>query len=195
MNEMIEVIESFGVIIASGVAIWGINSWRREAKWKREYELAEEVLANFYEAYNAIQNIRSPHVSRDEGSSRPKRDNETKDESRIFDLAYASRERYEKNKTSIEKLQTLKFRFIALYGQEYEQYFDKFTVTINKIFYASDEMAKSSLGEFDHDIDLKVKIKEECLDMMYKRDNKVDKIDLELDEAIKAIEAKCRKKI
>lgn len=98
MNDILQVIKSIGVIIASGVAVLGINSWRREAKWKRKYELAEEVLSNFYEAYHAIQIIRSPFGFGHEGSSRPKQDSETKEESQIYNQAYISRERFERNK-------------------------------------------------------------------------------------------------
>lgn len=46
-NLFFDVIKSLSIIIASIVAIYGINSWRREAKWKRKYELAEEVLSLF----------------------------------------------------------------------------------------------------------------------------------------------------
>lgn len=38
-------------IIASATAIYGINSWRREIKGKRQIELAEDVLSNFYQAF------------------------------------------------------------------------------------------------------------------------------------------------
>ena len=193
MNEILEIIKSIGVIVASGVAIWGINSWRREAKWKRKYELAEEVLANFYEAHQAIQIIRSPFGFGHEGSSRPRQDNETKEESQIYDQAYVTRERFERNKTSFEKLHSLKFRFIALYGKEYEQHFDKFNQTVNKIFFASDQIAMVRLGEYGVDKEFIRETMKESREILYSRTNKDDKIESELEEAIKAIETKCRK--
>ena len=193
MNEILEIIKSIGVIVASCVAIWGINSWRREAKWKRKYELAEEVLANFYEAHQAIQIIRSPFGFGQEGSSRPRQDNETKEESQIYDQAYVTRERFERNKTSFEKLHSLKFRFIALYGKEYEQHFDKFNQTVNKIFFASDQIAMVKLGEYGDDKEFIIETMKESREVLYSRTNKNGKIESELEEAIKAIETKCRK--
>lgn len=192
MKETLEVIKSVGVIIASGVAIWGINSWRREAKWKRKYELAEEVLANFYEAHQAIQFIRSPFGFGHEGSSRPKQDNETKEESQIYDQAYVTRERFERNKKSLEKLQALKFRFITLYGKEYEKHFDKFNQIVSKIFFASDQVAMVKLGHYGDDKELIKNTMKESYEILYSSTNKDDKIELELEEAIKAIETKCK---
>ena len=64
------IIASLSATIASITAIYGINSWRRESKWKRKYELAEEVLANLYESYQSIQIIRSPIGFGGEGETR-----------------------------------------------------------------------------------------------------------------------------
>ncbi len=192
MSEILEIIKSIGVIVTSVVAIWGINSWRREAKWIKKYELAEEVLANFYEAHRAIQIIRFPGGFGHEGSSRKRQGNETKEESKIYDQAYVTRERYERNKTSFEKLQSLKFRFIRLFGKEYEQHFDKFNQTLNKIFFASDEIAMIRLGKYEDKEEIKELLKE-SREVLYSRTNKDDKIELELKEAIIAIETKCEK--
>jgi hypothetical protein len=192
MNEILEIIKSVGVIVASGVAIWGINSWRREAKWKRKYELAEEVLANFYEAHQAIQIIRSPSGFGHEGASRPRQDNETEEEGKIYDRAYITRERFERNKTSLEKLQSLKFRFIALYGKEYEQHFDKFNQNINKIFLASDQIARVRLGQYGDDNEFIGATMRESREILYLMTNSEDKIESELEFAIKAIETKCK---
>jgi hypothetical protein len=52
--------QTLGVLVASGVAIWGIGSWRREFRGKRRIELAENVLARMYEARDAINSIRYP---------------------------------------------------------------------------------------------------------------------------------------
>lgn len=59
-------LDSISVMIASWAAIWGINSWRREAQWKRKYDLAEEVLSLFYESRDKIRFIRSPIVFSEE---------------------------------------------------------------------------------------------------------------------------------
>ena len=69
-----DILKSISIIIASGVAIYGINSWRREIKWKRKYELAEETLSLFYEVQDAISIIRSPFVSVSEGKTRKRQE-------------------------------------------------------------------------------------------------------------------------
>jgi hypothetical protein len=191
MSEILEITRSAGVIIASSVAIWGINSWRREAKWKRKYELAEEVLANIYEAHQAIQFIRSPFGSGNEGSSRPKLEDETIQQSQIYDQAYVSRERFERNKAALEKLRALKFRFIAIHGKEYEKHFDKFTQTVNKVFFASDEIARVRLGHYGDDQKVISETMKESREILYSRSNKEDKIESELIEAVSAMEKKC----
>lgn len=62
------IIASISAIIASITAIIGINSWRQESKWKRKYELAEDLLANVYEAHQSIRTIRSPLDSVEKGN-------------------------------------------------------------------------------------------------------------------------------
>ncbi|GAB5465302.1 MAG: hypothetical protein Kapaf2KO_07380 [Candidatus Kapaibacteriales bacterium] len=196
LNYLLDIIKSLGIIIASGVAIWGINSWRREAKWKRKYELAEEVLANFYEAFQAIRLIRSPFGYSNEGKSRPKHEDETEENSRIYDSAYVVRERYSRNKESLEKLQTLKYRFITLYGKDYEVHFEKFDQTVNRVFNASDELARlrfDSLSNKNLNQNLGLKdVKEELRKILYTRLDEKDEIEKELKAAIEAIELKCR---
>lgn len=190
LTNILEIIKSLGIIIATGVAIWGINSWRREAKWKRKYELAEEVLAGFYEAHQTIKLVRSPFGFGNEGASRPRQDNETIEVSQIYDQAYVSRERFERNKKSLEKLQALKFRFIALYGKKYEQHFDTFITTVNTIFWASDQIARVRLGQYGDDKNFIRETLKESREILYSRP-KEDKIETELLEAIKSIETKC----
>ena len=187
-----DVLQNIAIIIASSVAIYGINSWRREAKWKRLYELAEEVLANLYESHHAIKVIRSPIGFGNEGSSRPKNENETPQETEIYNQAYVSRERFERNRKPLEKLHTLKYRFIALHGKEFEEHFDKFSQTMNKIFFASDQIAMVKLGQYGEDKKLIGEILKESRADLYARIKGEDEIEKELLEAMKVIENKCR---
>ncbi|SHG20121.1 hypothetical protein SAMN05444483_10623 [Salegentibacter echinorum] len=187
-----DILKSISIITASCVAIYGINSWRREARWKRKYELAEEVLSSMYEAHQAIKIIRSPIGFGNEGSSREKSKNETKEQTEIYNQAYVTRERFQRNKKSLEKLRRLKYRFITLYGKDYEKYFDKFSQTINRIFSASDLIARVKLGQFDHDKEFKLQIMKENSKILYNVFKGEDEIEEELKTAITAIEEKCR---
>jgi hypothetical protein len=191
-NLIFDVLQNIAIIIASSVAIYGINSWRREAKWKRKYELAEEVLASLYESHHAIKVIRSPIGFGNEGSSREKNENETSQETEIYNQTYVSRERFERNRKPLEKLHTLKYRFIALHGKKFEEHFDKFSQTMNKIFFASDQIAMVKLGQFGEDKKLIGEILKESRANLYARIQGDDEIEKELQEAMKEIENKCR---
>ncbi len=96
LNLVFEIIKVVAVVIASFVAIFGITSWRREAKWKRKYELAEEVLSLFYEVRERIESIRSPFSNTQEGKTRKRGENENGEVAEILDNAYVVFERYEK---------------------------------------------------------------------------------------------------
>lgn len=43
----------------------GLNSWREEARWKKDSELAEDLLVLMHRRRDAVSNIRNPFVSYD----------------------------------------------------------------------------------------------------------------------------------
>lgn len=88
------IIASVAAFIASVVAIYGINAWRREFRGKRQMELAEEVLALFYQARDVIKYTRTPMTIRGEGRSRNAEQDEEPDQKKERDLAYTLIERY-----------------------------------------------------------------------------------------------------
>lgn len=131
--EWIQIVESLAVIAAALVAIYGISSWRREMKGRKEYELAEEVLALFYEAKDRISAIRSPLGRSDEGKSRQTSPEESPEEKDAFDRAYVVFERYQKHQETFNRLHMLRYRFMALFGREKAKPFDDINKIITKI--------------------------------------------------------------
>jgi hypothetical protein len=194
---VIDILQSLSVIVASFVAIYSVNSWRNEAKWKRRYELAEEVLANLYESQQAIRYIRNPIGHQDEGKTRKVNDNETPEQTEALNQAFAVRERYNRSNKSLQKLHALKYRFIALFGKEYEVHFDKFNQVIKNIFFAADEIAYIRLGHYDDDKELKINLRKEYKETIYAnlRGKENDKIENEIQFAVDKIEDVCRKVI
>ena len=194
-NLIFDILQNISLIIASIVAIYGINSWRREAKWKRKYELAEEVLANMYEAQQAIRNIRSPFGYQNEGNSRKVEENETPEQTKAYNQAYVVSERYKNNNVSLQKIHALKFRFIALYGKEHEQHFNKFHQTINQIFSSADQIAQVNLGFYDFDKDLRRSTIKDNNEILYLKitDLENDLVDKGIQNAIDEIEEACKK--
>jgi hypothetical protein len=92
----LQIIQAVSLTVAAWTAVYGINAWRREFVGKKRIDLAEEVLARFYEASDVIRIIRSPLGYVGEGSTRQAGENESPEAKQILDRAYVVFERYEK---------------------------------------------------------------------------------------------------
>jgi len=178
----IDIIESISVILASIFAIWGINAWRKETRWKRKYELAEEALANFYEAQRDIQEIRMPVRLAWFKESELKADNDTK----VRNEAHNYHERIAKNRAAYDRLETLKFRFMILFGKKHEGYFSELGKIYGKLYFANNEVVRIKLSP-DPDNE-KLKRQNKILFSSLKKD---DSIDSKLQEIISGVETVC----
>lgn len=187
-----QIIEFLSILILSGTALYGIHAYRKENRWKRKYELAEEVLGCVYELQVDIRMIRSPMGYVGEGKSREKVENETPEQTQILNKFYVVKERYLKNKRAFERLQALRFRFIAVFGKETESSFTEFSNIINDIFFAADDLARFAIGEYG---DYKLE-KEEMLRLrktVYSSVREEDEIEIKLSAIVSKMEATCRK--
>ena len=137
-----ELINLFTSIIVCGTAIWGINAWRRELKGKKQFEVAEEVLSLFYECKDILNEIRSPFGYVSEGKTRKRNENESEEDSKTFDRAFVVFERYNKRFDSINKLRTLKYRYMTLISNGNSKCFDDL-LSIFKDVLSSAEMLGS----------------------------------------------------
>ena len=173
-------VESISIIIASGFAIWGILTWRKETRWKRKYELAEEVLANIYEAQRDIQEIRmSVRLVWFQGNELND-DNETK----IRNEARNYHERIIQNRAAYDRLETIKFRFMIAFGKEYEKYITELRKIYGKLYWANNEVARIKLSSYADKDALKRQY-----ETLYSIEN--DPIDNKMNEIVKAIENVC----
>ena len=129
---IIELAESLAVIVAALVAIWGINTWRREKK----YELAEDVLASFYEAKDKISIIRMPISFEEETKNRERDSSESPDQAKTLDRAYATIKRYNDNLEFFSKLFARRYRFRIRFGQDKEKPFYDLSKLIAEILTA-----------------------------------------------------------
>lgn len=57
-----EIVTIVATIIATIVAIWGINSWKRQSKAHNDHELAKRILVNLFKYRDAIANVRNPFM-------------------------------------------------------------------------------------------------------------------------------------
>ncbi|VAX22524.1 hypothetical protein MNBD_NITROSPINAE04-1154 [hydrothermal vent metagenome] len=131
-------INSFAVIIASVVAIWGINAWRREFEWKKKHDRAEETLTLFYQAKVLIAEIRYPLSNAKEGKNRKALPDETPEEKQALDRANVVVERYNQRKEVFSKIHAMRYRFMALFGKDKVKPFDELFEIISEILFAAD---------------------------------------------------------
>lgn len=142
METIVTIGQTIAIISACWAIISGVGAWKREFIGKRRIELAEEVLATFFEIKDAIVSIRHPFSNTDEGKTRQKGEYETKEESNLLDRGYIVFERYEKRKEVFQKFNTLKYRFMAAFGKDTEEIFTECNRTLNQIFISSRMLAE-----------------------------------------------------
>jgi hypothetical protein len=132
--DIANILASISIILAAWTVIIGINAWRREYVGKRKLELAEDVLALFYEARDVISYIRNPFGYVGEGSTRKAAPNESPEEKQINDNAYVVFERYNKNQDLFNKLYSMRYRYMARFGKDSAKPFDDLRNIVNEIF-------------------------------------------------------------
>jgi hypothetical protein len=136
--ELSELLKNISIIIGALALISGITAWKREYIGKRKVELAEDTLMLFYQARDAIRDIRNPFGRIGEGSSRKIADNETEAETKLLNQAYVVIERYSKHEDVFNRLQSTRYRFMARFGRENEVHFIELNKVLNEIFMAAD---------------------------------------------------------
>lgn len=141
MTNLATIAQAVAIISACWAIISGVGAWKREFIGKRKIELAEETLAAFFEIKDAIAFIRNPWSSGSEGSTRNRAPNETEAESRLLDRGYVVFERYESKKNIFVRFNTLKYKFMAVFGTETESIFQDTNKTLNSIFSSANMLA------------------------------------------------------
>jgi hypothetical protein len=122
-----------GVILAKA----GLEKWRRETIGKRKVELAEEVLADIYQARDIIQAARSFANFNNEGSTRHKEEWETEDDTGTLNAYFAAIERLNNQSEFFAELYARRYRFIALFGRDAAKPYDDLFQIRNDIIIAA----------------------------------------------------------
>lgn len=132
--ETVAILTEISLLIGIGVAIYGIESWRREHKGKRQMELAEETLALFYEASDVIAYIRNifSYVSETEDIARG--ENETEERYEARKRASIVFKRYNENQELFNKIHAMRYRFMAQIGKKQAEPFEELRKIVNEIF-------------------------------------------------------------
>jgi hypothetical protein len=141
MSNIATISQTLAIVSACWAIISGIGAWKREFIGKRKIELAEETLSVFFEIKDAIAFIRNPWSSGDEGATRQKATHETESESQLLNRGYIVFERYESKKEIFVRFNTLKYKFMAVFGSDTEKIFKDTNQSLNSIFISSNMLA------------------------------------------------------
>jgi hypothetical protein len=182
-----QIIQNISVIVASILAIIAINAWKKEFIGKRKIELAEDVLAKFFQIKDSISFIRNPFSNSEEGKTRQKRDNEDERASELLDRAYVVFERYEKQKDVFNEFNIMKYKFMARFGKETDEIFIRVNKVINKIFIAG-RMLGNHYWQRQGMVTMSDQQFKKHLDEMNKHEGIFWEMDIENDEIRKELE-------
>jgi hypothetical protein len=172
----------------------GLNAWRTETIGKRKAELAEQVLADFYEARDVFQSARQPFAFDSEGSTRKKEDGETEQDTQKLNTYFTISERLLKKTDLFATLHARQYRFLALFGHNPNQIkpYDELFKVRNEIMLAVTMLMMSSrqsrIGEPPAD----GKLREKWQTAIGWGNPKDDDIANRLDQIVETIERICR---
>jgi hypothetical protein len=138
IGEFIKAVAPMFTAAAAWTATWigwrGLEKWRAETIGKRKAELAEDVIADFYEAREIILEARIPGSTlADEGNSRPKKEDETPEETKQYNAYYSVIERLSKKGEFFARLQARKYRIIAHFGVKAAKPYDELGEILREI--------------------------------------------------------------
>lgn len=195
---LMEALTQISVLIGIWVAICGIDAWRREHVGKRQIELAEETLALFYEAVDAVKYLRYPVSFRAEiddiekGSGESERAFEARKNASVVFF------RYKQYQQLFSKLHATRYRFMAQFGKATTKPFDELHNIVNDIILSARLLSRYwALGTFQSE-DERSKHwerveKQEAIFWEGSENN--DPINPRLDDLVKNVERTCRQAI
>ena len=100
---------------------------------KKTQDLAEEVLAGFYEVRSIIPVVRSPGSWGSEGKSRPPAEGETESIAKLRNTYYVVIERLEAHREVIARLFSKQYRMMAWFGKEAAVPFDELNAILVRV--------------------------------------------------------------
>lgn len=136
MNEITTIAQTVAIISACWAIASGINAWKREFIGKRRIELAEQVIAKFFEIRDAIAYVRNPSSLPSEGKSRQKGSSELSQAPDHNPQQRVVSERHSRKESVFAEFYTLKYRFMATFGPDTERIFTDTKKVIHFIFFA-----------------------------------------------------------
>ncbi len=160
----------------------------RLADRKRRQDLAEEILAGFYEFRQMMRAIRSPMTFAGEGGSRIRASYEVDDVKKTKDSYFAIIERFERRSESFSQLMSREYRARAWFGSAIAEPFSKANSTLHKVLLSA-RMLVDHVGE-DRADEMR-RLKSEWQENIWWGAADPDRIESAINEAISGVEAIC----
>ena len=123
--ELSGILRDIAVIIGIVIAIYNINSWRREHIGKRKIELAEDTLTLFYEAVDVIHYLRCPGGFTSETEDIKQMNGESEDAYQARKNASVLLKRYNEHQELFSRIHAMRYRFMVQIGKEEAKPFDE----------------------------------------------------------------------
>ncbi len=193
--DWIELLKQLSILIGVWVAIYGIDSWRREHTGKRQIELAEDTLALFYEAIDAIKHIRQPFSFYDETESITRAEGESDASWTARKNASVALVRYNNHHELFSKLHAIRYRFMAQIGKGNAKPFDDIRSVENEIIISARMLARLWAKEHfrtDEQFESHQKLIEKNEAIFWEGLKEEDPINPRLDTIINDIEKTCK---
>jgi len=181
-------------LVAAALGYRGLHAWRTETIGKRKAELAEQVLADFYEARDVLQAARQPFTYSNEGNTRQKEVDETEADTQRLNTYFAISERLLKRNDFFAKLLARQYRFLALFGHDSEQIrpFDELFRIRSDVMRAVEMLMSTYKLHRMGEPPLDRKLREDWESAIGWGDPEHDAIARRLNEVVETIEKTCR---
>lgn len=129
----LQLFRDISILIGTWIAIYGINSWRREHTGKRRLELAEDTLALFYEARDAISHMRLAFSYASESEGVEQKEHESIKSWEARKNASVILKRYNQHQELFNKIHAMRYRFMAQIGKKEAEPFETLRRIINEM--------------------------------------------------------------
>ena len=193
--DWLEALKQISIIVALFVAIYGIDSWRRAHVGKRQIELAEDTLALFYEAVDAIKHIRHPASYAHETEDITKGEGESNEQYNARKNASVVFYRFNQYQELFNKIHASRYRFMAQIGKEQAKPFEDIRLVTNQIIGSARVLSRLWARDHFRTEEQWQKHQEQVSKyeaVFWDEFDDEDQINVQLTEIIEAIETTCK---
>lgn len=197
-----QAVQALSVVIGIGISLRALNQWKSEHLGKKTIDMAEELLILFYQARDAIREIRFPDITAVDLERVERMPNEPLDvyKSRLYAVHLLNRLHHRAE--VFQRLESERFRFMARFGGDIESQFTSVMSIYAEIKKAAMQIQHEIANEIEKRFTENREIRYETVAARISEETKIAKEDLasetpdrleqKLSETVKAVEDICR---